>query len=110
MKLTIPENISLNWEMIKGIGKHELFQCLVVLIPALFLFIILARVISAPLAPLALICVYVVLLFATYLFFARLEQYQSIYLFVKRGIQHNREQQKFIYQRRKEVIVFEKTE
>ena len=77
---------------------------------ALILELLLSRILTAPTAPLALIMVYILLMFACYLCFGRLDGYQSVYQFIRRGIQFQREQQKFYYKRRKEALSLEEAE
>lgn len=107
MKLTIPENISLEWELVRGIGKREILAMLKILLPALVLAVVLAKVLTAPTAPLALLMGYVLLCVSCYLFFARLDPYQSVYLFLRRGVQFRRQQQKYYYRHREEVLELE---
>ena len=107
MKLIIPANIPLGWELIRGLGKQEIRQCLMVLLPALAVDILISKVWTAPIAPLVLMMTYILLVSFCYLFFAKLDQYQSAYLFLCRIMQFRREQQCYYYQRRKEVLVYE---
>lgn len=107
MKLSIPENIRLDWELLPGLGKGELFQCGVILLPALVLFLILGEVLTSPMAPLVLILSYVMLLAFCYFFFARLDQSQSVYMFLRRSIAFRQEQQSYYFVRRQEVIALE---
>ncbi len=103
--LTIPENIPLRWELIHGLGKVELLQCLTVLIPALVIELALLQVLTSPTAPLMLLMVYILLTFSCYMFFGKMDTYQSVYQFLRRGIQFQQEQQKFHYKRRKEIFI-----
>lgn len=107
MKLSIPENIRLGWEVLPGLGKEELVQCGVILLPTLVLFLILGKVLSSPMVPLVLMLSYVMLLAFCYFFFARLDQSQSVYTFLCRSIEFRREQQSYYFHRRKEVITLE---
>lgn len=72
MNLTIPENIPLEWELVRGLGRRELFQCLSVLLPALGAALVLSKLLTAPILPLVLILAYIMLISFCYLFFARL--------------------------------------
>lgn len=103
--LIIPENIPLEWELIHGLGKREIMQCLTVLIPALVIALALLQVLTAPAAPLVLLMIYILLVFSCYLFFGKMDAYQSVYQFLHRGIQFQQEQQKFHYKRRKEILI-----
>lgn len=104
MKLTIPENISLEWELIHGIGKREIRLCLTVMIPALIIALLLGKILTSPIAPLALIMAYILVCATCIMFFAKIDQGQSAYLFILRIIQYQREQQKFYFKRREEEL------
>lgn len=104
MKLTIPENIRLDWEILPGVGKTELIQCSMVLVPTLIVFLILGAVLTSPMAPLMLIIIYIILVSFCYFLFAKIDQSQSVYSYIRRGIDFGREQQKFYFTRREEFI------
>lgn len=103
-KLSIPENISLDQELIPGIGKQELPRLLIAAIPGLVCLVVIYWLVTSPgIRLLTMICG-MGYLGLSYAFVARVDKNQSIYTFIARIIRFWRSQKKFYYRQKKEVI------
>lgn len=106
-KLQVPENITLRWELWRGVGKPELVAILTVTGLALIASAIFC--IISPLESDTLISTFVVVLTlsASAAFFTKLENNQSIFDFLCRQARFQREQQTFRWRRGEtEVYLF----
>ena len=105
-KLPVPENITLRWELIRGLGKEEVRRC-----GTVFLFVLVACavfcIISGTQESLVIsVIVLIATVFLCVAFFGRLDQNQSIYDYLTRTRRFHSEQQVFLYQQKDEVIYF----
>lgn len=106
-KLQVPENITLRWELWRGVGKAELTAILIV--TGLALVASAAFCAISPLESDKLIATFLVVIAfsAAAGFFTKLENNQSIFDFLRRQARFKREQQSFRWRRKEtEVYIF----
>lgn len=102
-KLSIPERITLRWELVPGIGKTELRRIGLTAVPGILTAFLYGRLSDSPGAPLGAM-VGVLLYFAFCVAaFRQIDGSQSIYDYIILRFWFWRSQQKFYY-KRKEVL------
>lgn len=110
-KLSVPENITLRWELWRGVGKKELAAIVAVSFFALIVAIIYCAMSAAESDKLmATFAVVLVIAFACG-FFTKMDNNESIYEYFCRQARFKREQQVFRWKRKgKEGVYFAKKE
>lgn len=103
-KLKIPTQINLAWELLPGIGKQELRQSLLALVPALALTVSLAVLLPSPGVRLGCLLGFLLFAFATYGFFATVDGSQSVYKYLRNLLRYTREQQAYYYRTEREEV------
>lgn len=105
-KLSIPENINLKKEVIKGVGYTELKQILLSVLPALIAVIILWCVNAEPAPRLLALVILLGYITCAFAIFANPEGNQSVYIFLMRWIGFMREQKFYKNKTEKEELYF----
>jgi len=103
-KLTIPENISLQNEILPGIKKAEGIRLLLAFTPAVVFTVIYWLCQEAPGPRLIVLIGLVIYAFVCYAVFSTPEGGQSIYSYISRWIRFLRSQQNYKYKQRQEVL------
>lgn len=105
-KLPVPENITLRWELMHGVGKEEMRRSGVVLLFVLAACIVFCIVSGTQESLVIAIGILIAAMFLCVAFFGRLDQNQSIYDYLVRSHRFRTEQQIFHYKQKDEVIYF----
>lgn len=102
-KLTVPENLSLRWELFRGFGKPETVRTAIITGIVLAGSILFCMVSTWPSKLIAATLAVIFTLFACVNFFIKMDNNQSIYTFLKRGQRYRKEQQIFWYKREEKM-------
>lgn len=103
-KLSVPENINLEWELIPGIGIKELKRLVLFASPGVLAIIIVNLVIQDPWPRLLALIFGIVYIVCCYVFVVNNDDIGSMYDFFARKIHYHKTQQKFYYKQSKEVL------
>lgn len=107
-KLTIPEKITLRWELIPGIGGRELRRICVAAVFGAVAAILYTRLSNSPGSVLGAVVGFLIYFVACWGLFARQDSGQSMYDYLILRWRFRKAQQKFYY-KRKEVLFLEET-
>ena len=108
-KLSIPERITLRWELLPGIGWPELRRIGIAAVPGILAASLYRRLLDSPGALLgAIVGVLLYLVFCVAIF-RQLDGSQSIYDYIVLRIRFRRSQQKFYYKRKEVLYLDEET-
>lgn len=105
-KLPIPEKITLQWELVPGLGWRELRRILIWALPGLGLAIAYGSLSPSPGAVVVAVLGFFVYLAALCMLFVRMDDGPSMYDFISRRLKFSREQQAYYYKRRKERVMY----
>ena len=106
MKLPVPENIPLRWELWRGFGMPELIRSAVIFGVVLAGCIAFAYVSTWPGRQIAAVLTAIFSLFFCFGFFAKANQNQSIYDYLMLRRRYRRSQQTFRFRREEEKIYY----
>jgi len=104
-KLTVPENIPLRWELFRGFGSPELIRTGIITGIVLAGSILFCMVSTWEFKLMASTLAVIFTMFVCVNFFIKMDNNQSMYLFLKRGLRYRREQQTFWYKREERIHV-----
>ncbi|MEA4993923.1 MAG: hypothetical protein VB060_08865 [Oscillibacter sp.] len=102
-KLTVPENIPLRWELFRGFGTPELIRTGIITGIVLAGSILFCMVSTWEFKLMAATLAVIFTMFICVNFFIKMDNNQSMYLFLKRGLRYRREQQTFWYKREERI-------
>lgn len=109
-KLSVPENINLEWELLPGIGVLELKRLCLFAAPGIIVMVSVILLMGQPWPRLiSMICggVYLV---CCYAFVVKTEGIGSMYDFFARKLHFRKTQQKFYYKQGEEALRYAETE
>lgn len=106
-KLPVPENISLQKEVIKNLSWKDMRRCIVAALPVLLGVVIYWSATEDPLGRLVAMGIAVLYLFGLYGFFGRPDGNQSIYSFITRWLSFMKSQKFYRYCQPEEAIYYE---
>jgi len=102
-KLPVPENISLRWELFRGFGMPELIRTSIITGIVLAGSILFCLTSTWPSKPFMATLAVILTIFICINFFIKMDNNQSIYIFLKRGQRYRRQQQTFWYKREERI-------
>lgn len=105
-KLSIPEDISLERRYMPGIGKQELKWLLMTAMPGLVVTIVAWFTTRDPIHQLIIMGCGVGYMVCCYGVFAKVDNQQSIFVFISKIIRFWKSQKKYFYQQEREVLRF----
>ncbi len=104
-KITVPENIPLRWELFRGFGSPELIRTGIITGIVLAGSILFCMVSTWEFKLMAATLAVIFTMFICVNVFIKMDNNQSMYLFLKRGLRYRREQQTFWYKREERIHV-----
>lgn len=105
-KLTVPENISLKKEVLRGIGTKELLYLLLAIFPFLAGVILFWCICKDPGPRLLALIGFLAYVLICYAIFSTPDGSQSIYIYITRWVHFLKGQKFFRYKQEKEAIYF----
>ena len=109
-RLSIPENISLKKQFVKGIGSHELRQIAIAFVPVAFFVTAYWAMEAQPWPRLIALASLILYGLCCFVVFSCPDGEQSIYTFISLRIRFSRSQKAYYFRQRQEVIYFEEKE
>lgn len=105
-KLSIPEKLTLRWELVPGIGGRELRRIFASAVPGALAAFLYAGSSASPSAPLGAVAGFLIYFAACWGLHARLDGGQSMYDYLTLRLRFQKGQQKYYDERGKEALYF----